>query len=100
MSQKTLDIHSLFLQGLRRVGDATRNGSVRIGAELKFPLVDGEGRAVTREVVQSFWNWLGEQGWSLEHDSLTGSLVGARKRGEQNDTVASFETGYAKTEFS
>ena len=100
MRHSTLDIHSQFLKGLRLVSDACGNDSLRIGAELKFPLVDREGRAVSREVVKALWSYLGDQGWSLEHDTPTGALVGARKPGERNDTVASFETGYAKTEFS
>lgn len=100
MNLMTLDIHSHFLRGLRRVGGSSGNEGPRIGVELKFPLVDREGEAVPREVVQALWHDLASQGWALERDALTGAIAGARKPGQYNDTVASFETGYAKTEFS
>ena len=55
---------------------------------------------MTRDVVDALWQYLETHGWRPEADSLTGKIVGARKPGAQNDTVASCETGYCKTEFS
>ena len=89
-----------FLQGFR-TAVASRDGSQhRIGAELKFPLVTGEGCAAPLEAVSALWQYLCQRGWTPVTDTLTGKVVGARKPGEQNDTVASCETGYCKVEFS
>lgn len=77
------------------------SGERRVGAELKFPLVNAEdGSAVPRETVDALWQYLAERGWTPEVDELNGKTVGARKPGEKNETVASCETGYCKTEFS
>lgn len=72
----------------------------RVGAELKFPLVREDGTAVSYETVCSLWLYLRERGWEPFHDSMTGEVIGARKAGELNHTVASCKTGYCKTEFS
>jgi len=72
----------------------------RIGAELKFPLVNPDGTAVDLQTIHALWHYLCDHGWAPEKDSLTEQVVGARKPGEQNDNVASCETGYCKTEFS
>ncbi len=89
-----------FLDGLTKaVG--SRNGSERrIGAELKFPLVTQTGEAAPFAVVRVLWAYLEACGWGPVTDSLTGKVVGARQPGEQNDTVASCETGYCKVEFA
>ncbi len=72
----------------------------RIGLELKFPLVDAQGNAATCEDVQALWAFLHKGGWTPVIDKLTGGVVGAKRPGPQNDTVASCETGFCKTEFS
>lgn len=70
----------------------------RIGAELKFPLVEADGSAAPREGVESLWRFLVERGWHPQGEG--GRLIGATRAGECNDTVGSSETGYCKTEFS
>ncbi|NQT87312.1 hypothetical protein HQ560_11140, partial [bacterium] len=72
----------------------------RIGAELKFPLVSDDGSAASYDIVCALWEYLEACGWRADVDPVTGTVVGARKPGEHNDTVASCETGYCKTEFS
>ncbi|MBN1859294.1 hypothetical protein JW848_08830, partial [Candidatus Bipolaricaulota bacterium] len=80
---------------------AEQNGhDCRIGAELKFPLVNRDGSAASLESVCALWDYLVERGWKPVEDALTGNIVGATKPGEENDTVASCETGFCKTEFS
>ncbi len=76
------------------------NSERRIGAELKFPLVNPDGSAVDYPTIERLWRFLIEHGWQPVKDSAGGKLIGATKPGEQNDTVASCETGYCKTEFS
>ncbi|MFW5858723.1 MAG: hypothetical protein ACOCYP_01755 [Planctomycetota bacterium] len=88
-----------FKQGLDRVGGG--DFERRIGAELKFPLVAADGSAAPRAAVDALWAFLIEScGWSGETDPGTGRLVGAHLSGPRNETVASCETGYCKTEFS
>jgi len=72
----------------------------RIGAELKFPLVKRSGEAADYATIHALWRYLISRGWRAVEDSLSGKIVGASKPGEQNETVASCETGYCKTEFS
>ncbi len=89
-----------FLDRFRKA-DASRVGSQhRIGAELKFPLVTGKGSAAPLEAVSALWQYLCQRGWDPVTDALTGKVVGTKRRGGQNDTVASCETGYCKVEFS
>lgn len=81
--------------------EATRGGiERRVGAELKFPFVDGDGKAVPPEAVDDLWSHLVDNGWSPDVDERSQRVVGASKPGERNETVASCETGYCKTEFS
>ncbi|HIJ72611.1 MAG TPA: hypothetical protein HPP83_00785 [Candidatus Hydrogenedentes bacterium] len=75
-------------------------GKVRIGAELKFPFVNPDGTAVSQDKLFSLWEFLCTRGWRPVEDALTGRIVGARKPGERNDTIASYETGYPKPEFA
>ncbi|MBN1673234.1 MAG: hypothetical protein JXR37_19470 [Kiritimatiellae bacterium] len=96
-------VDRLYEQFLKGFGDAA--GPVdamerRIGAELKFPLVNLDGSAVRFETVCALWDYLVERGWRPDDDAVAGRTVGARKPGERNDTVASCETGFCKTEFS
>jgi gamma-glutamylcysteine synthetase len=79
---------------------ASRSGDRRIGAELKFPLVNPDGTAASLETVRSLWSYLCERGWEPVKDTMAGAIVGASKPGEQNHTVASCETGFCKVEFS
>ncbi|MFW6065665.1 MAG: glutamate-cysteine ligase family protein, partial [Planctomycetota bacterium] len=73
----------------------------RIGSELKFPLVNAsDGTAASQETVDAMWDYLRDRGWEAVTDEMAGKVVGARKPGEQNDTLASCETGYCKPEFS
>lgn len=96
MSTALAQMVERFEQGLNR----NAKGDCRIGAELKFPLVNLDGSAVSRDVVAALWTYLADEGWPLVHDPLSGEAVGARRPGPRNDTVASCETGYCKTEFS
>lgn len=72
----------------------------RIGAELKFPLVDSAGAAVNFDTVCALWNYLGSNGWQLVQDKMTSRIIGAKRKGQQNHTIAGCETGYCKAEFS
>jgi gamma-glutamylcysteine synthetase len=72
----------------------------RIGVELKFALVDSDGAAAPRDALPRLWHALHAHGWRPRLDSATNDLIGATTPGELNDTVASFETGYCKPEFS
>ena len=89
-----------FVRGYRRAQPTSDGFERRIGAELKFPLVNPDGTAAPVEALRSLWHHLIGRGWTPEYDSLTNRLSGVRKPGELNDTVASFETGYCKPEFS
>ncbi len=89
-------VHEPFARGLARFAG---HEEFRLGSELKLPLVREDGRAASREQVDALWRFLGEQcGWNPMTEG--GRLVGATRPGPRNDTVASSETGYCKTEFS
>jgi len=60
----------------------------RLGVELKFPLVTPEGSAAGEDCVEALWEHLGSVGWKKVRDEMTGTIVGARTPGPQNDTVA------------
>jgi len=92
-------IYEHFMRGFRQAL-AGRDGGRRIGAELKFPLVNADGSAASYETVRRLWEYLQGLGWRAETDALTGKVAAARTPGERNDTVASCETGYCKVEFS
>jgi gamma-glutamylcysteine synthetase len=89
-----------FVKGFEKALAGRKSGERRIGAELKFPLVTADGATVDRETVSALWRYLVRRGWKPDVDAVTGEVVGARKPGPLNDTVASCETGYSKTEFS
>ena len=72
----------------------------RIGAELKFPLVNLDGTAAGFQKTCALWDHLEDRGWKLVVDSTTNQVIGAKKPGPQNQTVASCETGFCKPEFS
>ncbi len=92
-------LYEHFLDGFRGAVAARDGSERRIGAELKFPLVTGEGSAAPLEAVSALWQYLCQWGWKPVTDTVTGKVVGARRPGEQNDTIASCETGYCKVEF-
>jgi len=93
-------IYEHFRKGFGKATHAQADAPRRIGAELKFPLVTPDGAAASLETVRALWDYLHARGWQPDTDSMTGEVIGARRRGEHNDTVASCETGYCKTEFS
>lgn len=94
-------IQESFRRGFEKAGKDSDAEERRIGAELKFPLVvDPDGTASAREQLTEIWTLLQKKGWEPDIDTLTGSISGACKPGERNNTVASFETGYCKPEFS
>ena len=89
-----------FVSGFQQAVAESSFAERRIGAELKFPLVCRDGRAVKYETVRALWEYLHERDWQFIKDGMTGEIVGAKKPGEHNDTVASCETGYCTAEFS
>ncbi len=93
-------IYRHFLDSFRRATAGSGVNDRRIGAELKFPLVRSDGCAVDMATVTALWQHLEGLGWKPAVDGVTGNVVGAAKPGSQNETVASCETGYCKTEFS
>lgn len=93
-------ICNYFLTDFQRAAAAHNGAKRRVGAELKFPLVNADGTAASLETVRALWRHLSENGWRPVRDEITGEIVGARKPGPQNDHVASCETGYCKVEFS
>jgi len=93
-------IYRHFMQEFGRAIAERPSGERRIGAELKFPLVDGDGTAAGPEKTDALWRHLEARDWEPVVDRLTGRVVGAQKPGPQNATVASCETGFCKPEFS
>jgi len=93
-------IHRHFVKGFEEALASRDSAEPRIGAELKFPLVNLDGSAASFETVCGLWRYLHGAGWEPVEDSMSGKVVGARKAGEKNETVASCETGYCKPEFS
>lgn len=97
MSNALSTIHDYVAGRVNRTAPSSLD-ELRIGIELKFPLVDQRGNAARAGTVQRIWEQLAKKGWELEYENK--ALVGARKKGECNDTVASVETGHCKPEFS
>lgn len=93
-------IYRHFVKGFDGALAARDSAEPRIGAELKFPLVNSDGSAASFQTACGLWRYLHGAGWELAEDSMTGKVVGARRAGEKNETVASCETGYCKPEFS
>jgi gamma-glutamylcysteine synthetase len=86
--------------GSFREAESRRGRERRVGAELKFPFVDASGRAASEDDVAKLWEYLGRRGWRTRRDAHSGRIVGASRPGPQNDSLASCETGFCKTEFS
>ena len=93
-------IYTHVCDGFRQAAAGQPRGERRIGSELKFPLVTSDGAAASFETVCALWDFLQTRGWAPVSDPVAGRVIGARTRGDRNDTVASCETGYCKTEFS
>ncbi len=93
-------IRDHFTEQFQRAVAARRDGERRIGAELKFPLVNLDGSAVRRATVDALWSYLVGRGWAPVMDAVTGRVVGCTRPGEQNEHAAGCETGYCKTEFA
>ncbi len=93
-------IYDYFVEGFENALARQTSGQRRIGAELKFPLVNPDGSAVDFEVVCALWDYLVSNGWQPVEDKMTGRVIGAKTQGPLNDTVAGCETGYCKAEFS
>jgi len=93
-------IYTRFVSEFDRTIAARRSSERRIGAELKFPLVHRDGTAASSEKADALWAHLEARGWEPMVDVLAGRVVGAKKPGPQNPTIASCETGFCKPEFS
>ncbi len=93
-------IYEEFEKELRSTLASRESPEVRVGAELKFPMVNPDGTAAGLDKLELLWDYLEEKGWEKEVDPVSGSVSGCRKKGSRNHSVASTETGYAKTEFS
>lgn len=93
-------IYKHFVEGFQRTKESSTPSQRRIGVELKFPFVNSDGRAVEFKTVCALWDYLEECGWQSVKDEMNSHVIGAKKAGKLNDTVASCETGFCKTEFS
>ena len=89
-----------FIEGFYERIESRTASQRRIGVELKFPFVNSDGRAVGFETVCALWDYLQGCGWETVRDEMNSQIIGAKKAGKLNDTVASCETGFCKTEFS
>ena len=93
-------IYNYFSNSFKAASNAQRFSERRIGTELKFPLVNADGSAASLQKVHALWDYLMGCGWKPVVDKMTGNVVGANYPGTYNDSVASCETGFCKTEFS
>ena len=93
-------IYRDFIEGFQQALESRTGSEHRVGAELKFPLVNPDGSAASFETICSLWGYLQKHGWQPVKDLITGNIVGAKKPGEHNETVATCETGFCKPEFS
>ncbi len=94
-------IRDFFVEELKKAtAGRGPEDELRLGAEMKFPLVKEDGAAADLKTVHALWQHLRGLGWELANDPMAEAPVGAKKPGEKNDTVASCETGFCKPEFS
>lgn len=93
-------IYKYFMERFQNSLVSQSSGERRIGAELKFPLVNSDGTAASFNAACGLWDYLQARDWQMVEDEMTGQVVGAKKPGQRNDTVAGCETGFCKTEFS
>ncbi len=81
--------------------DEEREGEKRhVGVELKFPVVNHKGEAVSRETMQKLWEFLGTEGWDVITDPYYKQPIGATLDGDPAEDLAGTETGYCKLELS
>ena len=93
-------MYKFFQHGFQQASDRSFDGR-RIGAELKFPVVQRRtGEAASLTTVNHLWQHLAEQNWKIIYDPITKKAVGAKKPGELNDTVAGYAIGFCNLEFS
>lgn len=73
--------------------------AMRVGVELKFPVVNLNGEAGSESQVKAMFRHLVSEGFDpLIEDG--DNLIGATLDGEMNETTAQCETGFCKAEFS
>lgn len=89
-----------YIKGFRSACESRTSTDIRIGAELKFPLVQPDGSVAPRDACDALWHHLYTHDWAPLHDDADGIPIGGRKLGAHNDSLASCETGYCKPEFS
>lgn len=91
-----------FLNRFKRIEShrGLKDRKRRIGSELKFPLVNLDGRAADADKTDALWDFLIGKGWKPSFDTHVGKVTGAVKKGEMNEHRASCETGHCKVEFS
>lgn len=94
------EISETFHQSIDDTFNCADEPMNRIGAELKFPVVDGNGLPPSQEKIDALWRYLADKGWQAKIDPVTDEIVGAKYPGELNHTQAGCETGYCKVEFS
>ncbi|MEQ9481264.1 glutamate-cysteine ligase family protein [Coleofasciculus sp. F4-SAH-05] len=93
-------MYKFFQQGFQQAANHPFEGR-RIGAELKFPLVQRQtGKAASLTTVNSLWQHLAQKNWNVINDPLTHKPVGASKPGEFNHTVAGYAIGFCNLEFA
>lgn len=74
--------------------------AMRVGVELKFPVVDLKGEAVGEPKVKAMFEHLVSEGGFNPLIEDGDNLIGATFAGEVNETTAQCETGFCKAEFS
>lgn len=94
------NIYNYFIKRFQNALSSQSSGQRQIGAELKFPLVNHDGTAASLDTVCALWDYLISRGWQTVKDTMTGQTIGAMKPGQQNATVAGYETGFCKIEFA
>ncbi len=95
------EITEFYRTGFKKAEEKRKNfNGRRIGSELKFPFIKENGRAVDRNDVDTLWKYLGEQGWNVLKDAVTGQRIGTETPGEYNNTISRSETGHCLIEFS
>lgn len=73
--------------------------AMRVGVELKFPVVNAQGEAVGEPQVKAMFEHLVGDGYAPWIEAGD-NLIGATRDGEMNETTVQCETGFCKAEFS
>ena len=71
-------LHQYFLDGFNQALSRRDSGQRRIGAELKFPLVDADGRAASRQKVEALWAYPGRPGLGAGYTTAVAGRGGGR----------------------